>query len=165
MIPFICTILWKQRNRESWDSPSRIQTSNDITHQHILETYTGQVSPAHVCPKVKPVLTTRSDFSVAITTVHWFITARFKRYFGVFATLGECCGKHLALGSVTAVSVAFWLPCLAARRTALGLISIAFGLEKLLFLSVESKGSPTIGTLDRFVLKTHWMTSSLLNSS
>jgi hypothetical protein len=34
-------------------------------------------------------------------------------------------------------------------------------LEELLVLSAEGKGSPAIGTLDRLVLKTHWMASSL----
>jgi hypothetical protein len=34
-----------------------------------------------------------------------------------------------------------------------------------LFPSAETKGGSTIGTLDRLVLKTHWVTSSLLNLS
>jgi hypothetical protein len=34
-------------------------------------------------------------------------------------------------------------------------------LKELLFLSGEGEVSPTIGTLNRFVLKTHWMTSFL----
>ncbi|GAF92886.1 unnamed protein product, partial [marine sediment metagenome] len=45
-------------------------------------------------------------FSIAITTVHWLITAWFKRYFGIFATIGACYGKHLAWGSITATPVA-----------------------------------------------------------
>ena len=164
-MPLICTVLWKRRNRESCDSPSRIETCNDIIHQHILGTYTGQLSSALVCPLSQINLSTWSDFSVAIATVHWPVTARFKRYFGVLAALGACRGKHLASGSVAAVSVTLWLLCLAARGTALWLISIASGLEKLLLLNAESEGSPTIGTLERLVLKTHWMSSSLLNFS
>ena len=115
-----------------------------------------------MCLRSQTSLSGRSDFSVAITTVHWLITARFKRYFGVFATLGACSGEHLAWGSVTATSVALGLPCLAARWTALWLISVAFRLEELLLFSAEGEGSPTIGTLERFVLKTHRMTSSLI---
>jgi hypothetical protein len=49
---------------------------------------------------------------------------------------------------------------MAAFRTALGFISKAFGLEKILFLSAESEGCPTVGALERLVLKAHWMTSS-----
>ena len=52
-----------------------------------------------------------------------------------------------------------------ARGTTLGLIGKAFGFEELLFPGAESEGSPTIGTLYRFVLETHWITSSLRNFS
>jgi hypothetical protein len=34
-------------------------------------------------------------------------------------------------------------------------------LEKLLLLSAEGEGGSAIGTLERLVLKTHWMPSSL----
>ena len=117
--------------------------------------------PIHVL-KIIPVLSTQSDFTVALTTIDRSTITRLKRYFGVFAALGAYCRKHLASGAIVAVSITLCLPCLTARRTALWLISIALRLEKLLFLSAESKCSPTIGTLDRLVLKNHWMTSSLL---
>jgi hypothetical protein len=69
----------------------------------------------------------------------------------------------LAWESVAAAttSIPLCLPCLSARGAALGLISIALGLKELLFLSGEAEVGPAIGTLDRFVLKTHWMTSFL----
>ena len=51
--------------------------------------------------------------------------------------------------------------CLAAFRTALRLVGIAFGQEKLLVFSAEIKGCSAIGTLDRLILKTYWMTSAL----
>jgi len=51
-----------------------------------------------------PVLPSRSDFAVAITTVNRPITARFEGYFGFLAALGACRGKHLAAEAVTAVS-------------------------------------------------------------
>jgi len=110
-------------------------------------------------------LSAHSDFAVAITAVYRSVTARFKGYFGILATLGACHGEHLTPSSVAAVAVTLCLPCLAAFGTALGLISIASGLEKLLVLNAESESSPTIGALERLVLKTHWMTSSLLNFS
>jgi hypothetical protein len=110
---------------------------------------------------VKPVLSTQSDFSVAIAAIDRLAVGRGKRHFGVFAALGACSRKHLAWQtvSVTTTSIPFCLPCLSACRAALGLISIALGLKELLFLSGEAEVSPTIGTLNRFVLKTHWMTS------
>ncbi len=53
--------------------------------------------------------------------------------------------------------------CRAAFRAALRPVGVAFGLEKLLVFSAESKGCSAIGTLDRLVLKNNWMTSSLYN--
>jgi hypothetical protein len=110
---------------------------------------------------IKPTLSTRSDFTVAIATIDRPAIGRLKRHFGVFAALGARGGKHLAWESVaaTTTSAPLCLPCLPARGTALGLIGIALGLKELLFFSGEAEVSPTIGTLDRFVLKTHWMTS------
>jgi len=112
---------------------------------------------------VKPALSTQSDFIVAIATIDRPAIGRLKRHFGVFAALGAYSRKHLARETVavTTTSIPLCLPCLAAWGTALGLISIALGLEELLFLSGKAEVSPTIGTLDRFVLKTHWMTSFL----
>jgi hypothetical protein len=57
--------------------------------------------------KVKPALSARSDFSVAIAAVNRFITARLEWNFGAFATLGAGRGEHLARSSVTAVAVTF----------------------------------------------------------
>jgi len=73
--------------------------------------------------------------------------------------------KHLPLGTLAVVSAIGTLRFVGstARGTALWLISKAFRLEKLLFPGAESECSPTIGTLDRLALKTHWMASSLLN--
>ena len=115
-------------------------------------------------PVVKPALSTQSDFAVAIATIDWPAIGRLKRHLGLFAAIGAYGRKHLAWKpvAVTTISIPLCLPCLSAWRTALGLISIALGLKELLFLSGEAEVSPTIGTLDRFVLKTHWMTSSLI---
>ena len=110
----------------------------------------------------KSALSTRSDSTVTIATIDRPASGRFKRYFGVFAALGAYGRKHLAWPvAVTTTSIPLCLPCLAAWGTALGLISIAPGLKELLFLSGEAEFGPTIGTLDGFVLKTHWMTSFL----
>jgi hypothetical protein len=118
---------------------------------------------------VKPALSTQSDFIVAIATIDWPAIGRLKRHLGVFAALGAYGRKHLAWEPVAvttiSISIPLCLPCLSAWGTALGLISIALGLKELLFPSGEAEVSPTIGTLDRFVLKTHWMTSFLLNFS
>jgi hypothetical protein len=110
---------------------------------------------------VKPALSTQSDFTVTIATIDWPAIGRRKRHFGLFAALGAGGRKHLAWEpvAVTTTSIPLCLSCLSARRTALGLISIALGLKELLVLSGEAEVSTTIGTLERFVFKTHWMTS------
>jgi len=117
--------------------------------------------------RVKPALSTQSDSTVTIAAIDRPAVGRLKRHLGVFAALGAYGRKHLAREpvAVTTISIPLCLPCLSAWGTALGLISIALGLKELLFPSGEAEVSPTIGTLDRFVLKTHWMTSSLLNFS
>ncbi len=116
--------------------------------------------------KVKLALSAQFDFSVALATIHWSTLTGLERYFGFLTALGAYCREHLASGpvAVAIISVTLCFPCFAACGTALGLVSIAFSLEELLFLSAEGEGSPTIGTLERLVLKTHQMTSSLLNS-
>jgi len=53
----------------------------------------------------KPALTASSYFTEAIATVNWPVTAWFKGYFGILATLGAYCRKHLAPGSIAAVFV------------------------------------------------------------
>jgi len=113
-------------------------------------------------------------FTVAINAVNRPVTMRFKRYFSFLATLGAHCRELLASGgiavviitiAIVAVSVLSCFPSLTAFGATPRLIGKAFRLEELLFPSAESEGSPTIGTLDRLVLKVHWMTSSLLNFS
>jgi hypothetical protein len=118
---------------------------------------------------IKPALSAQSDFSVAIAAIDRPAIGRLKRHFGLFAAVGACGRKHLAwlpvaVASVS-ISIPLRLPYLPAWGTALGLIGIAPGLIELLFPSGEAEVGPTIGTLDSFVLKTHWMTSSLLNFS
>jgi len=116
---------------------------------------------------VKSALSTQSDFAVAISTIDRPAIDRLKRHFGVFAALGAYGREHLAWGSVAVAttSVPLCLPCLSAWGTALGFIGIALGLKELLVLSGEAEVSPTIGTLDGFILKSHWMTSFLKISS
>jgi len=64
--------------------------------------------------------------------------------------------------AIAIISVTLCFPGFSAGGTALRLIGIAFSLEKLLFLSAECEGSPTIGALECLVLKAHWITSSLI---
>ena len=119
--------------------------------------------------KVKLTLSTHFDLTVAIATVHRSTATRFEGYFGVFTALGTYRREHLALGpiavAVATISILLCFPCLAALGATLGLVGVAFGVKKLLFSGVEGEDSPAIGTLERLVLKTHWMTSSLLNFS
>ncbi len=100
--------------------------------------------------KVKPALSADFDFTVAIATVHRFVTTGFKGYLSILAALGAFCREHLPLGSVAraAVSITLGFPCLAAGRAALGLIGVALSPEELLLFGAEGEGCPTIGTLD-----------------
>ena len=115
--------------------------------------------PVYTPGSQTPALSTRSDSTIAIATVNGPVTARFEGYFGILTTFGTRHRKHLTSGPVAAVSVTLGLPGLATFGTALGLISVAFGLEELLVLSAESEAGPTIGALKRLVLKSHRMTS------
>ena len=54
--------------------------------------------------KVKLALSAQSDFTVALTAIYWSTFAGLKRHFGILAALGAYSGKHLASGSVTAIS-------------------------------------------------------------
>jgi hypothetical protein len=58
---------------------------------------------------VKPVLSTRSDLIVAISTIDGPAVGRLERHFGVFATLGAYGRKHLAWETVvvTTISISF----------------------------------------------------------
>ena len=108
------------------------------------------------------MLSAQLYLAVAIAAVYGSVFARLKRHLGVFAALGAYYGEHLPLGPVAVIPVTACLPCPATRRTALGLIGIAFRSEELLLFSAEGKSSPAISALKWFVLKIHWMTSSLL---
>ncbi len=75
-------------------------------------------------------------------------------------------GRDLGLNSAYLLSLTLRqhsLQCLAARGTALWLISKAVVLGNHLLLSAKSEGSPTIEALEILITQTHWMTSSLLD--
>jgi len=76
----------------------------------------------------------------------------FKRYFRLFATFGTNGRVHLAGFTATH---ALGFPVLAASRATLWFVSIAFGLEELLFGSSEGERSPAIGTCKLFILESH----------
>jgi hypothetical protein len=87
-----------------------------------------------------------------------------------FVVRGIDSGIHLPSPLITIAIVIRWttallFPSSSALRTALGLISEPFAGKEFLLASAESEGSPTVRTLERLILKTHWMTSSLLNFS
>ena len=100
--------------------------------------------------KVKPVLSTDSDFTVAITTVHRSVTSGFKGYFRILATLGTFYREHLPLESIAraTVSITLWFPCLATGGAALGLVGEALASEELLLGSGKGELCAAIRTLD-----------------
>jgi hypothetical protein len=85
--------------------------------------------------------------------------------FSCFAALGTGSGEHLTTGTAatTAASKTLGLPGLTALGAAFRFVRVAFRLEKFLVFSTERKGRATIGTCEGLILKSHWMTSSLLN--
>jgi hypothetical protein len=99
------------------------------------------------------LLAVRPDFAEALAAVHRAAFTGFEGYFGFFPALGADSGVHLARFAAGTVALGF--PRLSAVRAALGLISIALGLEELLFRSAEGKRSSAIGTLECLVLKSH----------
>ena len=46
--------------------------------------------------KVKPALSADFDFTVAIATVHWFVTAGFKGYLSILTALCTFYREHLS---------------------------------------------------------------------
>jgi hypothetical protein len=100
--------------------------------------------------KVKPALSADSDFTVAIATVHRFVTTGFKGYLGILAALGTFYREHLPLESVAraTVSITLWFPCLATGGAALGLVGEALASEELLLGSGKGELCAAIRTLD-----------------
>jgi len=101
---------------------------------------------------------------VALAAIYRSTFTGLERHFCVFAALGTHCREHLA-SEAEVVSVTLGFPCFAARWATLGFMSIAFSGKELLFLSGEAEVGPAISALERFLLKTHWMTSFLKVSS
>jgi hypothetical protein len=103
-----------------------------------------------------------ADFSVTITAINRFITARLEGDFGALTAFGTGGREHLTGSSEATISIALRLPRLPALRASLGFVGIAFGLEEFLIFNREGEAGSTVGTLQGFILKTHGMTSSLL---
>ena len=124
------------------------QWHNEPTHSSDIHR-PGIPQSMHVL-QVKLALSAQSDSAVAFATIYRSAFSGLERYFGFLTALGAYCREHLALGpvAVAIISGTLCFPCFAACGTALGLVSIAFSLEELLFLSTEGEGSPTIGTLE-----------------
>jgi len=74
----------------------------------------------------------------------------------VFST--QHCPASVA-GPATGRATMLLFPGFSAPKTTPGLVGQTFRRKILLFPGSEGEGSSTIGTLNRLVLKTHWMTS------
>ena len=99
------------------------------------------------------------DLTVAIATINGSTFAGFERHLGIFTALCAGGGEHLPLRPV---SITLRFPCLAAGLAALGFVGVASLSEELLLFGTEGEGGSAIGTLDRLILITHRMTSSLI---
>ena len=106
------------------------------------------------------LLSISPDFGEALAAIYRSAFTGLKRYFCFLATLGTNRGVHLArFPAAGAHSLGF--PCLPTGRAPLGFVGVAFRPEKFLVFSAEVERGAAIGTLDRLILKTHRMTSSL----
>ena len=111
--------------------------------------YVVSYSLACMCAtKVNLNLPAHSGFIVALAAVNRSAFARLKRHLGILATLGAYCGEHLARPVAVAATraITLCLSCLAASRTPLGLVGVAFRLKELLLLGTKGKASSAIGT-------------------
>jgi hypothetical protein len=124
-------------------------------------------------------LSADSYFAEAIAAVDRSALAGLEGNCSFLATVGANGGEHLARRRrtvatisvavvvipevVTIIAVALRFSSLTAIGAALGLVGIASGVELLLLLSAKGKGFSAIGTSEGFILKTHWMPSSLKN--
>jgi len=95
-------------------------------------------------------LSARAHLTEAIATVDRTIAAWLERYFSVDAALGADDRVHFPPGpetvTVTAGTVGF--PCLATRRTPLGVVREAFAGKELLLVSGEGEGGAAVEALE-----------------
>jgi hypothetical protein len=102
------------------------------------------------------------NLGVAFATIHWPALSRLEGHFTFLATLNTYRGMHLAGSSGSSGVVVLRPLCLTASRATLGLISVSPTSIELLLLSGKGEFGTTVRTLQRFVRKSHWMTSFLL---
>ena len=137
-----------------------------------VKEYGPAITPAHI---VFYRLPGGFNFAVAIAAIDRSALSGLEGYGSRLAAIGTSSRERLAGGRRSAVPVvagvaavvaaasggAVGFPCLPAIGAALGLVGIAPLLDLLLFRYSEGKGIIAIGTGEGFVLKTHWMASSL----
>ena len=138
-------------------------------------TWAGRYPLAHVVSLIPSELPAGSYLAVTIAAVYRSALAGLERHGSCLAAIGANGGEHLAwrCGPVAAISiaavsiavaaipVALRFPCLTALGAAFGLVGIASRLELLLFPGAKRKRFSAVGTREGFILKTHWMPSSL----
>ncbi len=105
---------------------------------------------------------------VAIAAINGSVFTGFKGNFRIRAALSANYGEHLpgrpvsvSAAAAAAVAISLLLPGPATLLTAPGLILKTTRCVKLLLTGCKCEILSTISTLERFILKTHWMTSSL----
>ena len=102
-------------------------------------------------PEDWSVLPARSYFAVTIAAVNRLVAAGLEGYLRILAALSANRREHLAAAGTIAIAAAsgtLGLPCLTAIGTALGFVSVALGLIKVLFVGGEGESSSAIGALE-----------------
>jgi hypothetical protein len=135
--------------RESWLSPSRINTSKVITPTFQLVIWVGNF-PTHIYLLYQVLF----RLGVAVSAVNRFVAARLEGNFCLFAAASAGGRIHLARASI-AVTAAFVAETLSpsgcsTRRTALGFISEAFGCKELLLFDRKGERFSAIATGEGF---------------
>jgi hypothetical protein len=91
-------------------------------------------------------LSARADLTEAIATVDRTIAARQERDFGVFTALGADYRVHFPRWPA-AIAATVGFPCLATRRTPLGVVGETFAGKELLLVGIERESSAAVEAL------------------